>query len=84
MFKAAIYQFLECSTHGLKPQEPFLFLQMILVALHGSSFHRAAVYISNSVERIVILPKRNIPPDINMLFRFMGSPAQKNQDTAAA
>ena len=64
MFKAATYQLLECSTHGSNPQEPFLSLQMILATLHGSSFHRAAVYISDPVECIVILPKWKIPPDI--------------------
>ena len=64
LFKAATYQFLECSTHGSNPQEPLLSLQMISVALHGSSFHRAAVYISDPVECIVILPKWKIPPDI--------------------
>ena len=64
LFKAATYQFLECSTHGLNPQEPLLSLQMISVALHGSSFHRAAVYVSDSVECIVFLPKWKIPPDI--------------------
>ena len=55
LFKAATYQFLECSTHGLNPQEHFLSLQMISAALHGSIFHRASVYISDSVEYIVLL-----------------------------
>ena len=64
LLKAATYQFLECSTHGLNPQEPFLSLQMISVSLHGSSFHREVVYISDSVECIVLLPKWNIHPDI--------------------
>ena len=64
LFKAATYQFLECSSHGLNPQEPFLSLQMISVALHGSSFHRATTYISYSVECIVFLPKWKIPLDI--------------------
>ena len=49
-FKDETYHFLECSTHGSNPQEPFLFLQMISVALHGSSFHCAVVYISDLVE----------------------------------
>ena len=84
LFKDATYQFIECSTHGSNPQEPFLSLQMISTTLHGSSFHHAAVYISDSVEYIVHIPKRKIPPDISMLFGFMGFPAQKNQDTAAA
>ena len=64
LFKAETYKFLECSTHGSNPQEPLLSLQMISIALHGSSFHRAAVYISDRVECIVILPKWKTPPDI--------------------
>ena len=64
LFKDATYQFLGCSTHGSNPQEPLLFLQMISAALHGSSFHRAAVYISDSVECIVFLPKWKISPEI--------------------
>ena len=64
LFRAAKYQFIECSTHGLNPQEPLISLQIISVALHGSSFHHAAVYISDPVECIVILPKWKIPPDI--------------------
>ena len=83
LFKDTTYQFLECSTHGSNPQEPFLSLQMISVALHGSSFHRVVVYISNSVECIVLLPKRKIPLYISILFGFMGS-TTKNQDTTAA
>ena len=66
LFMAATYQFLECSSHGLNPQEPFLTYQLILVALHGSSLHPATAYISNLVEHIILLPKRNIPPDIMM------------------
>ena len=57
LFKATTYHFLECSTHGSNPQEPLLFLQMISATLHGSSFHRATAYISDSVESIVLLPK---------------------------
>ena len=64
LFRAATYHFLECSTHGSNPQEPFLSLQMISATLHGSSFHRAAIYISDSIECIVLLPKWKIPPDI--------------------
>ena len=75
LFKAATYQFLECSTHGLNPQALFLSYQLISVALHGSSFHRAVVYISYSVECIVIITKRNIPLEISMLFGFRGSHA---------
>ena len=74
LFKVETYQFLEFSTHGSNPQETLLSLQMISATLHGSSFHRAAVCISDSVGYIVLLPKRKIPPDINMLFGFMGSP----------
>ena len=83
-FKADIYRFIRCSSHGSNSQEPLLSLQMISATLHGSSFHHAVVYISDSVEYIVLLPKRKIPPDIRIFFGFMGSPAQKNQDTAAA
>ena len=63
MLMAATYQFLECSSH---PQEPFLTYQLTSVALHGSSLHPAIVYISDLVEHIILLPKRNIPPDIIM------------------
>ena len=84
MFKASIYQFLGCSSHGSNSQEHFLSHQLISTALHGSNFHRAAVYISNSVEYIILLPKRKIPTDIRILLRFIGSHAQKNQDTAFA
>ena len=61
LFKDAKYQFLECSTHGLNPQALFLSYQLILVALHGSNFHLTAVYILDSIEHILILPKRKIP-----------------------
>ena len=63
LFKAETYQFLECSTHGSNPQEPLLSLQMISATLHGSSFHRGAVYISDSVECIFLLPKWKIHPE---------------------
>ena len=39
-----------CSSYGSNPQELFLSLQLISAALHGSSFHRATVYISDPVE----------------------------------
>ena len=68
LFMAATYQFLECSSHSLNSQEPFLTFQLTSVALHGSSLHPAAVYISDLVEDIILLPKR-IPPDI-MMERF--------------
>ena len=64
LFRAATYQFLECSTHGLNPQEPLLSLQMISATLHGSSFHCATIYISDLVECIVLLPNWKIPPEI--------------------
>ena len=57
---------------------------MISAALHGSSFHRAVVYISDLVECIVLLLNRKIPLDKRMLFLFMGSPTKKNQDIADA
>ena len=66
LFMAATYQFLECSSHSLNSQESFLTFQLTSVALHGSSLHPAAVYISNLVEHIILLPKRNIPPNIMM------------------
>ena len=64
MFKAAIYQLLEFSSHGSNSQELFLSYQLISVALHGSSFHLAAVYVLDSVEHFLLLPKRKIPLDI--------------------
>ena len=82
MFKASIYQFLGCSSHGSNSQELSLSLKLISAALHGSSFHHAVVYIFYSVEYIILLPKRKIPPDISIFFGFIGSPTQKNQDTA--
>ena len=69
LFMAATYQFLESFSHVLNPQEPFLTYQLTSVALHGSSLHSVAVYIYDLVEHIILLPKRNIPPDI-MMERF--------------
>ena len=66
IFKAEKYQFLECSSHSLNSQEPFLTFQLTSVALHGSSLHPAAVYISDLVEHIILLPKKKIPLDIIM------------------
>ena len=66
LLKADIYQILGFSSHGLNPQEIFLSLKWISAALHGSNFHRAAVYISDSVEYIILLPKRKIPLDIRI------------------
>ena len=64
MLMAATYQFLECYSHSLNSQEPFLNFQLTSVVLHGSSLHPAAIYISDLVEHIILLPKRKIPPDI--------------------
>ena len=66
LFMATTYQFLECSSHVLHPQEAFLTYQLTSFAIHGSSLHPAAVYISDLVEHIVLLPNRKIPPDIMM------------------
>ena len=63
LLKVETYRFLEFSLHGSNPQAPFLSYQLISVALHGSIFHPTTVYISDLVEHIIILPKRNIPPD---------------------
>ena len=82
MFMDATYQFLDCSSHVLNPQEAFLTYQLTSIALHGSILHPATVYISNLVEHIIILPKRNIPLDIMMdRFTFQASDtcAQNNQ-----
>ena len=84
MFKDSTYQFLGCYSDGSNSQALFLSHQLISVALHGSSFHHATVYIFDSVECIVLLPKRKIPPDIKMFFGFMVSPTQKNQDISTA
>ena len=64
LFKAAIYHSLGFYSHGLNSQAHFLSHQLISVSLHGSSFHLAIVYICDSVEHIILLPKRKIPPDI--------------------
>ena len=69
LFMSATYQFLGCSSHVLNPQEPFLTYQLTSVALHGSSLHLTAVYISDLVEHIILLPKRKILPEI-MMERF--------------
>ena len=73
-FKADIYNVLWFSSHGSNSQEFFLSLQLISAGLHGSSFHHAVVYISDSIGYIVLLPKRKILPNISTLFGFMGSP----------
>ena len=64
MFKASIYHFIVFSSHGSNSQEIFLSHRLISAALHGCSFHHLVVYIYDSVEYIILLPKRNIPLDI--------------------
>ena len=61
MFKASIYNFLGFSLHGSYSQERLLSYQLISIALHGSNFHLAVVYVPDSLEHILLLPKRNIP-----------------------
>ena len=82
LFMAETYNFLECSSHVLNPQEPFLTYQLISVALHGSIFHPVVVYISYLVEHILLLPKRKTPPDIIIYFVWIISHARP-QDTCA-
>ena len=55
MFKATIYQFIGFSSHGSNSQALFLSHQLILVSLHGSSFHLAVVYVPDSVEHFLLL-----------------------------
>ena len=69
LFVDETYHFIYFSPCVMNPQEPFLTYQLISVALHGSSLHLAAIYIYDLVEHIILLPKRNIPPDI-MMERF--------------
>ena len=66
LFKADIYHILGCSSHGSNSQDFFLSLELISTTLHGSSFHRATVYIFYSVEYIILLPKRKIPLEIRI------------------
>ena len=66
MFRDGIYNFLGCSSHGLNFQKLLLSHQLVSAALHGSSFHCAAIYNSDLVEYIILLPKRKIPPDISI------------------
>ena len=83
LFKAEIYQFLGCSSHGSNSQEIFLSHQLISVALHGSSFHPTIVYIFYLVEHILLLPKRKINLDIFMdkfIFLVPGYLCTKEQD----
>ena len=56
LFMDEKYHFIEFSSHGLNTQEPFLTYQLISVALHGASLHPTAVYISDLVEHIILLP----------------------------
>ena len=63
MLKDVIYQFLGFSSHGSNFQALFLSHQLISVVLHGSSFHLVVVYVPDSVEHFLLLPKR-YPLDI--------------------
>ena len=63
MFKATTYKLLGFTSYGLNSQALFLSHQLISVALHGSSFHLAVVYVLDLVEHIPLLSKRKIPPD---------------------
>ena len=82
IFKDEIYHFLGFSSHGSNSHERFLSYQLISVALHGSNFHPAVVYVPDSFENILLLPKWKIPPEIFIYFGFIGSHAQ-SQDAAA-
>ena len=62
------YNFLGFMSHGSNSQELFLSHQLISVSLHGSSFHLAIVYVPNSVEHFLLLPKRKIHPYIIIYF----------------
>ena len=64
MLKADIYQLLGFSSHGSNSKALFLSHQLISVSLNGSSFHLAAVYVLDSVEHFLLLPKWKIPPKI--------------------
>ena len=64
MLKDVIYHFFGSSSHGSNSQVPFLSHQLISVALHGSSFHPTTVYVLDSIEHIVLIPMRKIPPNI--------------------
>ena len=64
MLKDEIYHIFGFSSHGSNSQAIFLSHWLISVALHGSNFHLATVYVPDSVEHIPLLPKRKIPLDI--------------------
>ena len=64
MFKAVIYHLLGFSSHGLNSQALLFSHQLTSFALHGSSFHLAAVYVPDLVEHFLLLPKRKISVDI--------------------
>ena len=64
IFKATTYNFLGFTSHGSNSQEFFLCHQLISIALPGSSFHLAAVYVLDSIDHIPLLPKRKIHPEI--------------------
>ena len=57
MFKVGTYNFLGFTSHGSNSQEHFLSHQLISVALHGSSFHLAAVYVPDLVEHILLFQR---------------------------
>ena len=54
-------------------QALFLSYELISIALHTFSFHPAAVYISDLVEHILLLPERKIPPEIIFYFGWISS-----------
>ena len=70
MFKDATSQFLVFTSHGSNSQEFFLSHQFASVSLHGSYFHLEVVYVVDSIEKIHVLTKRNIPLDIIIYFGF--------------
>ena len=47
----------------------------ILVVLHGPSIHLAVAYAFDPGEKIYLLPKKNIPLDISILFGAVSTPA---------
>ena len=64
MIKDEKYKLLGFTLNGSNSQEIFLSHRLISVALRGSSFHLAYVYVLESVDHIPLLPKRKIPTDI--------------------
>ena len=70
MFKDATSQFLVFTSHGSNSQEFFLSHQFASVSLHGSYFHLEFVYVFDSIEKIHVLPKMKISPNIIHLATF--------------